>query len=157
MGNLRGYAALGCVSYETLDDTMEFSPIDEVAKASVMLCTTPDECRLFHVISDQNMAMIRIFNAMNDMGVRIGYVEPEEFEKAFDKAKNDPSTAQLLTSLMAYDTDDGYGERVLTKMNRKYTYQVLFRLGFSWSTLTEDYIRRFINALKGLGYFDFGS
>ena len=103
------------------------------------------------------MAMIRIFNAMNDMGVRIGYVEPEEFEKAFDKAKNDPSTAQLLTSLMAYDTDDGYGERVLTKMNRKYTYQVLFRLGFSWSTLTEDYIRRFINALKGLGYFDFGS
>lgn len=155
MGNLRGFAALGCVSFEVLDDTMEFSPIDEVAKASVMLCTTPDECRLFHVISDQNMAMIRIFNAMNDMGVRIGYVEPEEFEKAFDKAKNDPSTAQLLTSLMAYDTDDGYGERVLTKMNRKYTYQVLFRLGFSWSTLTEDYIRRFINALKGLGYFDF--
>jgi hypothetical protein len=40
-------------------------------------------------------------------------------------------------------------------MNRKYTYQVLYRLGFSWSTLTEDYIRRFINALKGLGYFDF--
>ncbi|MBP5198341.1 MAG: AMP-binding protein, partial [Lachnospiraceae bacterium] len=50
MGNLRGFAALGCVSFEVLDDTMEFSPIDEVAKASVMLCTTPDECRLFHVI-----------------------------------------------------------------------------------------------------------
>jgi hypothetical protein len=101
--------------------------------------------------------MIHIFNAMNDTGVRIGYAEPEEFEKAFDKAKNDPATAQLLTSLMAYNTDDGYGERVLIKMNREYTYQVLYRLGFCWSALNEDYIHRFINALKGLGYFDFES
>ena len=74
----------------------------------------------------------------------------KEFDSITDRVAN-----ALIKSLLAYDTDDGYGERILIKMNRKYTYQVLYRLGFSWSTLTEDYIRRFINALKGLGYFDF--
>ena len=154
MGNLRGYAALGCAPYDRLDDTMEFSPIDAVARASVLLAETPESCRLFHVISDQYIAMFRVFQAMNDMGLPVRFAEPSEFAAAFDAAMHDPARVGLLTSLLAYNTGAGEEERVILKMNCEYTYQVLFRLGFFWPTLTRDYFRRFLSALKGLGYFD---
>ena len=154
MGSLRAYAALGCASYDHLDDTMEFSPIDAVARASVLLSTTPEECRLFHVISDQYITMARIFNAMNDMGLAVRFTEPSAFEAVFDAAMHDPEKVGLLTSLLAYHTGAGKTERVMIKMNREYTYQVLYRLGFVWPTITEEYIRNIVNVLKGLGYFD---
>ncbi len=154
MGNLRAYAALGCASYDHLDDTMEFSPIDAVAKASVLLSATPDDCRLFHVISDQYIAMVRVFNAMNDVGLAVRFTEPSEFEAEFNAAMHDPEKVSLLTSLLAYKIGAGQTERFMIKMNREYTNQVLYRLGFVWPTTTEDYIRSFMNAMKGLGYFD---
>ena len=154
MGNLRAYAALGCASYDHLDDTVEFSPIDATARASVLLAETPEECRLFHVISDQSIAMIRIFRAMNDMGLKVRFAEPAEFESVFRATQHDPEKAGLLTSLIAYNTGSGEEERILLPMNHAYTYQVLYRLGFVWPTLNEEYIRSFINTLKGLGYFD---
>ena len=80
MGKLRAYAALGCAAYDHLDDTMEFSPIDAVAKASVLLSTTPEDCRLFHVLSDQYIAMVRLFSVMNNMGLSVRYGERSEFE-----------------------------------------------------------------------------
>ena len=40
--------------------------------------------------------------------------------------------------------------------NNTYTMQVLYRLGFGWSSASWDYIRKFIQALQGLGYFDLG-
>ena len=35
-----------------------------------------------------------------------------------------------------------------------YTTQVLYRLGFHWSTTSWDYVGQFIRAIDGLGYFN---
>ena len=91
---------------------------------------------------------------MNDMGLAVRFTEPTEFEAAFDAAMHDPAKVELLTSLLAYHTGAGKTERVMIKMSREYTYQVLYRLGFVWPTITEAYFRSLINALEGLGYFD---
>ena len=102
MGVLKGFAALGCASYEQLDDTMEFSPIDAVAKATVALSRTPEPCRIFHVIIDQYIPMMYIFREMGRMGHPVKYVEPEVFREAFAKAQSNPKKAPQLISLMAY-------------------------------------------------------
>ena len=62
MGRLKAYAMLGCASYDQLDATMEFSPIDAVAKAVVILSGTPDDCTMFHVFNNQNISMEGIFS-----------------------------------------------------------------------------------------------
>ena len=38
--------------------------------------------------------------------------------------------------------------------NNAYTMQVLYRMGFVWPVTSLDYMKRFINALRGLGFFD---
>ncbi|MCR5237652.1 MAG: amino acid adenylation domain-containing protein, partial [Lachnospiraceae bacterium] len=154
MGRLRAFAALGCASYEAMNRCVEFSPIDMVAKASVLLSSTCDDCMLFHVITDQYISMAYAFDQMNSMGLPVRYVETEEYEKAFEAANNHPRKASLMTSLIAYNKSDGAKERIVLKMDRTYTLQVLYRLGFFWPMISADYISGFLKGLKGLGYFD---
>jgi len=154
MGSLRAFAMLGCAAYDLLDETMEFSPIDLVAQATVKLAQTPADCRLFHVLSDQYLQMVHVFNEMNAMGHPIRYTERDEYERAFAEAQNDPEKAALLTSLIAYTSNADERERKILSMDRKYTLQVLYRLGFVWPITSWDFFRRFMNVLNGLGYFD---
>lgn len=38
--------------------------------------------------------------------------------------------------------------------SNSYTSQVLYRLGFRWSVTSWDYVRQFLKAIDGLGYFE---
>ena len=154
MGRLKAFAMLGCAAYDQLDATMEFSPIDAVARATVTLAQAPDACTVFHVFNNQNISMECIFHEMSRMGYPIRYVEREEFAKAFAEAQNDPRKASTLTSIMAYMPSTGGQQTVRLTRKCEYTLQVLYRLGFSWPITTWDYIERFVSALSGLGYFE---
>ena len=154
MGRLKAYAMLGCAAFDQLDATMEFSPIDAVAKATVMLSETPDECTLFHVFNNQNISMEGIFHELGELGYPIRYVERDEFMEAFTLAENDKKKASELTSIMAYMRSPGGRKVVRLERQCEYTLQVLYRLGFRWPITTWDYIERFVSALGGLGYFD---
>ena len=154
MGRLRAYVMLGCASYDQLDATMEFSPIDAVAKAVVLLSRTPDDCTLFHVFNNQNISMEGIFAELNNLGYPIRYVEREEFASEFAAAGSDENKAKELTSIMAYIPAAGGRESVRLLRHCEYTMQVLYRLGFAWPVTTWDYIARFVSALGGLGYFE---
>jgi amino acid adenylation domain-containing protein/thioester reductase-like protein len=154
MGELRAYATIGCAPFDDLDKVNEFSPIDMVAKATVELSRTPANCSVFHVITDQYIAMAHIFNEMSKAGLPIKLVDMESFEKAFDAAKRDPKKVKLMTSLMAYNQGSNDRKRVVFDMNREYTLQILYRLGFVWPITSGEYLNKFIVALEGLGYFD---
>ena len=154
MGRLKAFVMLKCAAYDQLDATMEFSPIDAVAKAIVLLSKTPDECTLFHVFNNQDISMEIIFQEMNELGYPIKYVEREEFMKAFAQAQSDPEKASVLTSIMAYMPSGKSRKTVRLKRHCEYTMQVLYRLGFRWPVTTWDYIERFVSALGGLGYFE---
>ena len=154
MGRLKAFVMLGCAAYDQLDTTMEFSPIDAVAKAVVKLCETPDDCTLFHVFNNQNISMEGIFSELKNLGYPIEYVEREDFGKAFAKAQSDPEKASELTSIMAYMPSPTGRQSVRLTRHCEYTLQVLYRLGFCWPVTTWDYIERFVSALGGLGYFE---
>ncbi|HAL18473.1 MAG TPA: hypothetical protein DCO86_02465, partial [Spirochaetaceae bacterium] len=156
MGRLRAFTTLGCAPFSLLDETMEFSPIDMVAKATVKLSRTPENCMLFHVITDQYVQMVHVFNEMKAMGYDVSFTEKESFDKAFADIQSDPKKAALLTSLMAYASNANERERRILSMDRHYTLQVLYRMGFVWPIISWDYFRKFVGALSGLGYFDEG-
>ncbi|MBR1419312.1 MAG: SDR family oxidoreductase [Synergistaceae bacterium] len=152
MGRLKIYAMLGACPYEQLDVPMEFSPIDATAKAIIKLCETPRECVLFHPYSHNNTLSADVFKAMTRCGLTIKPVECEEFNEAIRIAENDPVKARLLTSMLAYQS--GGKNSVHIPRHNSYTMQVLYRMAYQWPVTTPEYLEKFINALKGLGFFD---
>ena len=155
MGRLRVFKMLGCYPYDISDDTMEFSPINEVAQAIVLLSLTPDSCCVFHPYNNHPILFGDVLEGLSKVGGAPVQVEAEEFVRQMDEAKANPERAKILQSLVAYQ-DMAHGQQTRTiEPDNQYTSQVLYRLGFKWSATSWDYIQRFLIAINGFGFFDF--
>lgn len=154
MGRIKVYNMLGCCPHEMRTSRVEFSPINEVSKAILLLASTPKECCVFHPFNIHTQFLGDVLEVLKSVTGGIDFVEMEQFEEVMEKAKSDPTKAKILSSLLAYQ-DMAHGQKT-SDVNRdnSYTTQVLFRLGFNWSATSWDYIERMLHAICGLGFFD---
>ena len=155
MGRIKVYNMLGCCPHAMRNQQVEFSPINEVAHAIVLLSSTPKDCIVFHPYNIHGQFLGDVLMGLSNVGDGVKFVELEEFEKAMDDAKNDPVKANSMSSLLAYQ-DMAHGQKTVdVKRDNNYTTQVLYRLGFSWSPTSWDYVERMLTAISSLGFFDF--
>ena len=97
MGRLKIFAILGCCPFAQMDNLIEFSPIDEVAKTILILSETPKECVIFHPINHHNMSIGDVVRSMKSCGIEINFVEQEDFQAAWQAVEEDPDKAKILT------------------------------------------------------------
>jgi len=154
MGRIKVYNMLGCCPYAMRNKRVEFSPINEVAKAIALLATAPDDCTVFHPYNIHTQFLGDVLTGLSAVGDGIRFVEQEDFAEAMEAAKDDPRKASQLSSLLAYQ-DMAHGQKT-TDVNRDndYTTQVLYRLGFAWSPTSWDYVERMLTAIGGFGFFE---
>ncbi|MFI3298566.1 MAG: amino acid adenylation domain-containing protein [Rikenellaceae bacterium] len=154
MGRLRSFNLMGCAPYDVLDSKVEFSPIDQVSNAIMLLSQTPKSCVLFHPYNHHLVLLVDVFSEMTKLSLDVTSVDMAEYQEVLSRAKSDEKVAKILSSIIAYE-DMGHGKRVVpvAKFNG-YTMQVLYRLGFLWATTSRSYINRMLSALMSLGYFD---
>jgi len=154
MGRIRVYNMLGCCPFSHYDALAEFSPINETARAIVLLSATPKECVVFHPYNNHVELMGDILTQLAGITGGIRFVDPQEFDDAMEQAKNDPQKAKALSSMLAYkDLAHGQKSAMVDRQNN-YTSEVLHRLGFYWSTTSQDYIERMLTAIAGFGFFE---
>ena len=154
MGRIKVYNMLGCFPYSLYEKKVEFSPINEVAHAIILLSSTPKECCVFHAYNNHTQFLGDVLSGLSNLGTDIRLVEDSEYDATLEEAGNDPQKAKTLSSLLAYqDMSHGMKASDVTITN-PYTTQVLYRLGFKWSATTWDYVDRMLNAIGGLGFFD---
>ena len=154
MGRIKVYNMLGCFPYSMYEQEVEFSPINEVARAIILLATTPKSCCVFHAYNNHSQFLGDVLSGLSNVGTDIQLVEDKEYEETLEQAGNDPQKAKMLSSLLAYQ-DMAHGMKAeFVNIANQYTSQVLYRLGFKWSATTWDYIDRMLNAISGLEFFD---
>ena len=154
MGRLKVFSMLGCCPYEAYDSLTEFSPVNETAKAVVLLATTPKKCNLFQPFNNHTELLGDILMLFEKIGLNIRFVEPQEFQQAILTASQDPAKATAMSALLAYQ-DMTHGQKsLLIERDNHYTCEVLHRLGFHWPDTSHDYIERMLNAINSLGFFD---
>ena len=154
MGRIKVYNMLGCCPHSVRNVQVEFSPINEVAHAIVLLSSTPKECTVFHPYNIHGQFMGDVLTGLTSVGEGVKFVEQEEFEEAMNAAKDDPVKARTMSSLLAYQ-DMAHGQKTAdVKRENNYTTQVLYRLGFDWSPTSWDYVERMLTAIGTLGFFD---
>ncbi|MBP5562332.1 MAG: SDR family oxidoreductase, partial [Muribaculaceae bacterium] len=149
---LRAYVVIGMVPYGALGDIFEFSPIDEVARAIMLLATTPKACIIFHPYNIHRQYLADILNGFASAGIVLRRVEAEEFQQALDKMMENPELVTLLRPLMAYNLSSSHEMRWIEASN-DYTTQVLYRFGFQWPPTARNYVRRFVDTIVGFDYF----
>ncbi|MBR1483615.1 MAG: amino acid adenylation domain-containing protein [Ruminococcus sp.] len=154
MGRLRAYLVIGAYPYSMMNYPVEMAPIDETAEAIVRLSATPDKCCIFHPFNNHYVPLGDVILQMRKMGFNIRLTEDEEFMRMLQKAQETPEKAMKLTALLAYDNKDSSKIVEMIAAENEYTTQTLYRLGFSWSMTSREYMNSFLTALDGLGFFD---
>ena len=153
MRTLRGYTSLGCCPVSLADKEYEFSPIDAVAKAIVMLSDTNPEFTVFHIYNRHRVHLIDIIQMLNDMGMKIDMVEENVFQqhlmKAFENGADDK-----IGGLVSYKSKASKHILRPIEWNSDFTTKVLYRLGFTWPITGDGYIHNAIDAVRSLGFFD---
>ncbi|MBQ7572431.1 MAG: SDR family oxidoreductase, partial [Bacteroidaceae bacterium] len=150
---LRAYVIIGMVPYDALSQTFEFSPIDDVAHAIMLLATSPKDCTVFHPYNIHHPYFADILNGFADAGITLKRVEREEFQEALQQMMDNPDLVTLLRPLMAYNLSTTHQMRWIEPENT-YTTQVLFRYGFQWPTTNRNYVHRFVDTITGFDYFN---
>ena len=154
MGRLKVFSTLGCCPIDEYDSPAEFSPVDETAKAVVLLAHAPKELTVFQPFNNHTDLLGDILAGFDKIGKSIRYVEDEEFQQAILDASQDPKKASLMSALLAYQ-DMTHGQKaVAIERNNRFTSAVLLRMGFHWSTPDTAYVNRMLTAISQLGFFD---
>ena len=154
MGRIKIFNMLGCCPYDQYDQPTEFSPIDQTAKAIVLLATTPKECTVFQPYNTHTRLLGNVLQVLDKLGTEMQFVEPEAFGMAIQQAALDPQKAPLLTTMLAYQNIAHGQPTQIVDRNNEYTSQVLLRLGFRWTEPDNEYIGRMLTAISQLGFFD---
>ena len=153
MGRLRAYVTLGCAPYEALDAPCEFSPIDEVCRAILLLATTPEGMSVFHPTNNHTCPLGDVLRILNESGLTVRGVEEDEFIRRQQEVLEDPDKVEALQPLLAYNSDANT-RSVFIGYENHYTNQVLYRLGFHWNYTSHEYIVQFIKAIEALDFFE---
>ena len=156
MNTLRAHAALGAVDCDVLDVPTEFSPIDAVAQAVLALATTPDDCICFAPLNPHRPLFGDVIRCLNEAGHPIRAVEGDAFGRALADALADDTLSEAVSSLLAYDSNDGVEEIGVGCLDCSLTTRVLRRLGFAWPETGSAYMHRFVGRLEELGFFGGG-
>lgn len=153
MNRLRAYSIIQKFPVNEMDQAVEFSPIDSTAKAVICLAGTPDQFTVFHAYNCHHVHMANVLEVMNTYGIHIDVVKDEEFRSQFNALLADESRNTEISSLIAY-MNSGKENRRYVGRDNTFTVKALYRLGFSWPLTGESYIKRAVDALSTLGFFD---
>jgi len=154
MGRLKVFHTLGCCPYDSYDEATEMSPIDETAKAVVMLASTPKECTVFQPFNNHTELLGDVLMLMEKVGTNMRFVEMDEFQQAIAIASQDTEKAKILSAILAYQ-DMAHGQKALTILrDNRFTCSVLHRLGFRWSDTSADYIVQMFKQIAAFGFFE---
>ncbi len=152
MKQMRSYVKLGFFSVTDMDVTVEFSPIDMVAKAVVILAGTPEKFTVFHVSNCHKVHMANVLKVMRDNDMPVEVVSRKVFEQRFMEALKDEAKAEYVSGLISYMGNAGEQRRFIAA-DSSYSIKALYRLGFSWPLISEQYIDRAFKSLKGMRFF----
>ena len=153
MRGLRGYCALGKFPISALDETTDFSPIDEVAKTILVLANAPKQFTLFHSANSHPVEMGDVVEAMNECGLKIENVKDQEFMDAVMDATSDEEKSKKVSALITYTSNDNHSHSYILTDN-SFTIKALYRLGYKWPITDKEYLVKAIKSLISLEFFE---
>lgn len=152
MGSLKAYVTLGCVPYAALDAECEFSPIDEVCRAIILLASTPVDMPVFMPCNNHRLPLGDVLHIISESGLDVRPVENAEFIAARNSAMEDLDKSTVLQPLLAYDSGSA-SRNAFIRYDASFTNQILYRLGFRWNYTSREYVSRFLRAIESLNFF----
>lgn len=136
-------AKIGYLPNELKKQYLEFSPIDDTAKAIVKLLTIPNlENKIFHIFSDKLIPINMLLNLFKQYGCKCEFTDYNNFISNLHLQKNEKILKYIISDLNSKKKFD-YSSDII--ISQKLTSKFLNLVGFEWSTIDLSYLERFFD------------
>ena len=132
---------------------IEFTPIDLAANA-VMTITRNfnSEFNVFHICNVKTIPMGQVINYLNKLDIKVNIIEDAEFYDALKNIKKNDENSSIFEAF-ANDFKDGnkldYSSKIV--LDNDFSVEYLKQLGFEWSEIDFEYIKRYIEYFIKIG------
>lgn len=153
MNTLRAYSVLGGFPIKEMSREMEFSYIDETARAVVLLSGTDRAFTVFHAYNGHTVEMGDVIYAMNACGIPVKGISGEDYTGRLKAGLKREDVNSYLAMLVGYDLDDDEIREEIPADNH-FTINALYKLGFRYTITDLPVIEKMIESMKSLDFFD---
>lgn len=145
---LRAYIMLKKAPKYLLNTRVNLSPVDDTARAVVLLAQTELPSAVFHALHPDDVPFSMLARAAGELGHTIEFIGGGEFEGLVEALSKDGSP--VVQDLLLERPDIRLRE---VPVSCAFTAEALGRQGFAWGKITREYLRSYFNALEGMGFF----
>ncbi|MBE6749441.1 MAG: amino acid adenylation domain-containing protein [Ruminococcaceae bacterium] len=134
----------------------EFTPIDEAANA-VMKITRHfnTEQNVFHINSIKVLYFDKLLKIFNNLGFTMETVEGETFTNALKATAKQTGLEHIFeTFINDMDENDQLNYDSNIRIENDFTVEYLKSLGFEWSEIDFEYMRKYVEYFKNIGYME---
>ena len=153
---VKGVLELGLFPEYLIKDTnySEFTPIDEAANAVMTIARHfSTEQTVFHINSIKVVCFDKLVEIINQLGYDLKLVNGTVFTEALRQTAKQTGMEHIFeTFINDMDENDQLNYDSNIRIENDFTVQYLKQLGFEWSDIGIDYLRKYVEYFKKIGY-----
>lgn len=112
---------------------------------------------MFYIFIILNWLPIKLLvNTMKELGINIEAVDDETMSRKLKEILNDNFKKEILSGII-HDIDSK--KRLIYTSNIRVSYdfseKYLEKIGFSWKNIDREYILKYMNYFKGIGFIEY--
>lgn len=132
----------------------EFTPIDDAARAIIVLATHFNaNYNVFHINNNKVVYFDKLLNYFKNIGIDMKIVSDKEFANQLRQMAEQTNTKYIFETFINDMTENehlNYDSNI--HILNDFTVDYLKALGFEWSDIDFDYVKRYVNYFKDIGY-----
>lgn len=150
----KAFKHLGMVPEGLLGESIELSPVDGIAKTIFLLADTNDKFNVYHSFNNNSIHYYDLIHAMIECGFNIKIVSNEYFKKELEQRITSDTNSEMLIGLFADLTASSSEQVVENEADNTFTTEVLYKLGYNWKTIDNEYLINTFKKMIEKSYFD---
>lgn len=152
---IRGALELGMLPNDLLDGHMEFTPVDEAAKAIMTIARHfSTEFTVFHINTPKTVSVAKLTEYFRMFGYSIDAVYGTNFETALKQTANQAGLEHIFEAFVNDMDETGhlnYDSNI--RIKNSFTVQYLKMLDFEWSDIEFAYFSKYVRYFEKMGYW----
>lgn len=153
---IKSYIQIGTFPKYLLEDSLDFTPVDLAASAIIAILNHSSDCNVFHVSEANKIPISLISNTLNSIGIDITPVSDRLMLDIINGILGDSDRKDIVSEIIE-DFDDNkklvYDSNI--ELVSKFTHDYLRNCSFKWKKLDKNYIIRYINYFREIGFINF--
>ena len=153
---IKSVLELGMVPDYLMDIYCEFTPIDEAANAVMSIVRHfGTEQTVFHINSIKVVYLDKLVEYFNALGFDMEVVDGKSFTEALRQTAKQAGMEHIFeTFINDMDENDRLNYDSNIRIENDFTVQYLKMIGFEWSDIGIEYLRKYVEYFKKIGYIE---